>query len=68
VRNRKPAPRRPVASVAPDLNPGSEPEAAADVEVDEVMDAASPPASAPASAPARRRTPPGAAGARRGPR
>jgi hypothetical protein len=78
VRNRKPAPRRPVASVAP----GGEADAAAatadgaadaagDVDGDEALDAAAPPASAPASAPARRRTPQGGAGgagARRGPR
>jgi len=78
VRNRKPAARRPVASVAP----GGEADAAAatadaaadaagEVDGDEALDAAAPPASAPASAPARRRTPPGGAGgagARRGPR
>jgi small subunit ribosomal protein S2 len=83
VRNRKPAPRRPVASVAPGgESPAGEGDAAAatadaaadaagDVDGDEALDAAAPPASAPASAPARRRTPqggPGGAGARRGPR
>jgi hypothetical protein len=74
VRNRKPAARRPVASVAPggEADAGAAAadaaaDAAGDADGDEVLEAGAPPAT-PASAPARRRTPAGGAGARRGPR